>query len=153
MDLSTLVMIVVIGWTVVGLILVAAIWSRAPWKAVLAWLGIALLPLGVWLVGLWRAAIDGWNTLAAWWAGLVFDIPAIIGLSVLGLAALLLVLSRLVPNRPRTRKTKPTPSVTSSRPSTPSGGIGLGIGDSSPAYRQPPTQSERTLTLPENRNP
>ena len=46
MDLSTWVMVVVLAWTVLGLVLVASIWSRAPWKAVMAWLGIALVPVG-----------------------------------------------------------------------------------------------------------
>ena len=64
MDLSTWVMVVVLAWTVLGLVLVASIWSRAPWKAVMAWLGIALVPVGLWLAGLSQQAIDGWNTLA-----------------------------------------------------------------------------------------
>ena len=111
MDLSTWVMIVVLGWTVVGLLLVAAIWSRAPWKAVLAWLGIALLPLGLWLGGLAQAAIDGWNTLARWWQGITYTPVVIAGLVVLGLAVLLLVVSRLVPSRPRTRKQRTSTTI------------------------------------------
>lgn len=135
MELSLWVMIAVIGWTVLGLVLVAVLWTRAPWKAVLAWLGIALLPLGLWLVGLSQAAIDGWNTLAAWWQGLVYTLPVLIGLGVLGLAAVLLLISRLVPNRPRKRK-----SVDEIPPaSTP------------PAYRPTPREAEQTLILPENR--
>ncbi|MCW3159610.1 hypothetical protein [Micropruina sonneratiae] len=141
MNLSTWVMIAVIGWTVVGLVLVAGIWSRAPWKAVLAWLGIALLPLGVWLAGLSQAAIDGWNTLAMWWQGLVFTVPVLIGLSVLGLAVALLVLSRLVPNRKRTRKPVSTAAPASVAPAR-----------EAPVYRQPPrNEAEQTLILPENR--
>ncbi|MFT3861453.1 hypothetical protein [Micropruina sp.] len=138
MDLSAWVMIIVLTWTVLGLLLVAAIWSRAPWKAVLAWLGIALVPLGIWLVGLWQPAIDGWNTLALWWQSLVFTLPVLLGLGVLGFAALLLLGSRLVPTRPRKRK--PTTTIP---PAT-----------MPPAYRQPPTSgtpAEQTLILPENR--
>ncbi|WP_298132261.1 hypothetical protein [Micropruina sp.] len=137
MDISLWVMIIAIGWTVVGLILVAALWSRAPWKAVIAWLGIALVPLGLWLAGLSQAAIDGWNTLALWWQGLIFTLPVMIGVGLLGLAALLLVVSRLVPNRPRKRKqANGIPSAT-----TP------------PSYRPTPPRSEaeQTLILPENR--
>lgn len=135
MELSLWVMIAVIGWTVLGLVLVAVLWTRAPWKAVLAWLGIALLPVGLWLVGLSQAAIDGWNTLAVWWRGLVYTLPVLIGLGVLGLAAVLLLISRLVPNRPRKRK-----SVDEIPPaSTP------------PAYRPAPREAEQTLILPENR--
>lgn len=143
MDLSTWVMIVVLAWTLVGLLLVAFIWTRAPWKAVLGWLGIALIPLGVWLVGLSQAAVDGWNTLATWWQTLIFTLPVLIGLSVLGLAAALLVLSRLVPSRPRTRRPKPPKTPTSTIP--PAGGA--------PTYRQPPSSNpaEQTLILPENR--
>lgn len=141
MDLSTWVMIAVIGWTVVGLVLVAGMWSRAPWKAVLAWLGIALLPLGLWLIGLSQAAIDGWNTLATWWQGLVYTLPVLIGLSVLGLAVALLVISRLVPTRKRTRK--PVSIATPER-ITPAA--------EPPVYRQPPArnEAEQTLILPEN---
>lgn len=136
MELSLWVMIVVIGWTVLGLVLVVLLWSRAPWKAVLAWLGIALVPLGVWLVGLSQAAIDGWNTLALWWQGLSYTLPVLVGLSVLGLAALLLVASRLVPNRARKRK----PAEQVAPASTP------------PVYRPAPrSEAEQTLILPENR--
>ena len=147
MDLSTWVMVVVLAWTVLGLVLVASIWSRAPWKAVMAWLGIALVPVGLWLAGLSQQAIDGWNTLALWWQNLTFTVPVVIGLSVLGLAAVLLLGSRLVPTRKRTRKPKPT--APSSRPSS--------IPPASsppPSYRQPPAsgnQAEQTLILPENR--
>ncbi|MBK8446498.1 MAG: hypothetical protein IPL41_07415 [Micropruina sp.] len=143
MDLFTWVMIVVLAWTVLGLLLVALIWTRAPWKAVLAWLGIALIPLGLWLVGLSQAAVDGWNTLAGWWQTLIFTMPVLIGLSILGLAALLLLVSRLVPTRPRNRKPKTPSSNTTIPPAT-----------SSPTYRQPPTSgnsADQTLILPENR--
>lgn len=143
MDLATWVLIIVLTWTALGLLLTAALWTRAPWKAVMAWLGIALIPLGVWLVGLSQAAINGWNTLAAWWQGLVFTLPVLIGLSVLGLAALLLVVSRLVPTRPRTRKPK-APSSTSIPPAS-----------SPPVYRQPPPSSnpaDQTLIMPEGRS-
>ncbi|MFT4294987.1 MAG: hypothetical protein QM582_06200 [Micropruina sp.] len=137
MDISLWVMVVVIGWTVLGLVLVAVLWSRAPWKAVLAWLGIALVPIGIWLVGLSQAAIDGWNTLALWWQGLVYTLPVLIGLSVLGLAAVLLLISRLVPHRPRRRKPKDEiPSAAAP-----------------PMYRPaaPRSEAEQTLILPENR--
>lgn len=137
MDISLWVMGIAIGWTVVGLILVVALWSRAPWKAVIAWLGVALVPLGLWLAGLSQAAIDGWNTLALWWQGLIFTLPVMIGVGLLGLAALLLVVSRLVPNRPRKRKSASAiPSATTA-----------------PAYRPTPPRSEAepTLILPENR--
>ncbi|MFT4217788.1 MAG: hypothetical protein QM619_11490 [Micropruina sp.] len=134
MDISWWVMVIVIGWTVLGLVLVAVLWARAPWKAVLAWLGIALIPLGVWLVGLSQAAIDGWNTLALWWQGLTYTLPVMVGLSLLGLAGLLLLVSRFVPNRPRKRK-----SAASIPPAAP--------------YRpaQPRSEAEPTLILPENR--
>jgi len=145
MDLATWVMVAVITWTVLGLLLVALIWKRAPVKAILAWLGIALIPLGIWLVGLSQAAIDGWNTLATWWQGLVFTMPVMVGLGVLGLAAGLLVLSRFVPTRPRTPK-QPDNPPTASRPTT-----SIPSGPSS-AYHQPPrSQAEQTLLLPENR--
>ncbi len=137
MDISTWVMVLVLGWTVLGLVLVVLLWSRAPWKAVIAWLGIALVPVGLWLVGPSQAAIDGWNTLAVWWQSLVFTLPVLIGLSVLGLAATLLLVSRLVPNRPRKRKPKDenTPPA------------------ASPPYRPltPRNDAEQTLILPENR--
>ncbi len=159
MGLSTWVMIVVIGWTVLGLLLVAVMSTRSPWKAVLAWLGIALLPLGIWLVGLSQAAVDGWNTLANWWQTLVYTVPVLIGLSVLGLAVALLVISRLVPSKPRVRKPKPSTQVPRTS-APPAGSSGSASGSSGPAsgsssYRQPPSSSsnpaEQTLTLPENR--
>lgn len=142
MDVGLWVMIIVLAWTVIGLLLTALLWTRAPWKAVMAWLGIALIPLGIWLVGLSQQAIDGWNTLVAWWQGLVFTLPVIIGLSVLGLAAALLIISRLTPSRPRKRK----PKVSSTTQLPPA--------SSPPAYRQPPTSgnpADQTLIMPESR--
>lgn len=137
MDISTWVMVLVLGWTVLGLVLVVLLWSRAPWKAVIAWLGLALVPLGLWLVGLTQAAIDGWNTLALWWQSLIFTLPVLVGLSVLGLAAVLLLVSRLVPNRPRKRKPKDE----------------IAPAPASPPYRPltPRSEAEQTLILPENR--
>lgn len=136
MDLSLWVIIVVIGWTVLGLVLVAVLWARAPWKAVLAWLGITLIPIGLWLAGLAQAAIDGWNTLALWWQGLTYTLPVLVGVSLLGLAALLLLVSRLTPNRPRRRRD-----------------TGEVAPAAAPAYRPAPPrgEAERTLILPENR--
>ncbi|MBP8920895.1 MAG: hypothetical protein KBG85_14395 [Micropruina sp.] len=147
MDLSTWVMIVAIGSTTLGLLLVILLWSRAPWKAVVAWLGIALLPLGLWLAGLSQAAIDGWNTLALWWQGLQFGLFETIGVSLLGVAAFLLILSRLIPNRPRKRK--PDTSSTPSRPLNPS----TPPAPNPPTYRPTPprNEAEQTLLLPENR--
>ena len=154
MDLSAWVLVAVIGWTVLGLLLVAFLWSRAPWKAVLAWLGLTLVPLGLWLVGLSQAAIDGWNTVALWWQGLVYSLPVLIGLSVLGLAIGLLVISRVVPTKPRNRKPKPTPTTTPPPSTRSSGGSGSYGGSSTgPTYSQPPASqnpAERTLILPEN---
>lgn len=138
MDISTWVMVLVLGWTVLGLVLVVVLWPRAPWKAVIAWLGIALVPLGVWLVGLSQAAIDGWNTLVLWWRGLIFTLPVLVGLSVLGLAVVLLLVSRFVPTRPRKRK--PKDDVAPTTPSQP--------------YRPltPRSEAEQTMILPENRS-
>lgn len=151
----------VIAWTVLGLLLVAFLWTRSPWKAVLAWLGITLIPLGIWLVGLSQAAIDGWNTVALWWQGLVFTLPVLIGLSILGLAIGLLVISRFVPTRKRVRKPKtdqsrtppPGPAGTSSSGGGTSGSIGTPSAGA-PTYTQPPAPrnpAEQTLILPENR--
>lgn len=155
------VIVGVIAWTVLGLLLVAFLWTRSPWKAVLAWLGITLIPLGVWLVGLSQAAIDGWNTVALWWQGLVFTLPVLIGLSILGLAIGLLVISRFVPTRKRVPKPKTDQNRTAPRgpagSSSASGGASGSIGTPSadaPTYTQPPASrnpAEQTLILPENR--
>lgn len=139
MDISTWVMVLVAGWTVLGLVLVVVLWPRAPWKAVMAWLGIALVPLGIWLVGLTQASIDGWNTLVLWWRSLIFTLPVMLGLGVLGLAAVLLLGSRLVPTKARTPKPKAKSASSSS------------ISSTGPSYRPtPPREAEQTLILPES---
>jgi hypothetical protein len=137
MDFSFPVLATVLGWTLLGLLIVVVLWPRASWKAILAWLGLTLLPLGLYLVGLAQHLIDAWNALALWWQGLVFTVPVLAGLSVLGLAVLLLLVSRLIPYRKRVRKPKTPASITPTpppfRPSSP------------PAA---PSQAEQTLILP-----
>jgi|GEM_PF-2461375 len=91
---------------------VAAMGRRATVRALVWWVGLACLPVGAWIGGLVPYLIDGWNRLAAWWQASMSVSPlptnTTAGLIVLGLGAVLLFGSRLIPHRPRK---KPVPKV------------------------------------------
>ncbi len=116
MDAGTTTLMIVIGLTVLGLLLVAALWRITSWKSRLTLLGLTAVPFGVYLSGLVPHAIGAYQTLESWWLGLSYSFTQTVGLSLLGVAALFLVLGRLVPYRPRKRKETPAavPSTSSS---------------------------------------
>ncbi len=96
-----------IGLFVLGLVLVALIWRRAPLRASIWWLGLALLPLGALLSGMVPTLIDVWNSLALWFQRVMVQPIAntiLAGLVVLGLGLLLMLVSRVIPYRKRDRR-------------------------------------------------
>lgn len=114
MDPNLLQLIIAAGLTVVGLLIVVLIWRRAKWRTIVTWLGLALLPLGLYLLGLVPALIDGWNTLVNWyWTTMApwSDPLRIAGAVVGGLAVLFLLISRFIPPKPRVRR-EPTDTAT-----------------------------------------
>jgi hypothetical protein len=105
MDPNLLQLLVCAGLTLLGLIITALLWPRARWRTVIFWLGLSLLPIAVYLVGLLPTLVDLWNTLALWYQGLTWTMLAMAGVAIGGLGVLLMIISRLLPHKPRAKKT------------------------------------------------
>ena len=112
--------IVCAGLTLLGIVVTALMWSRARWRTVVWWLGVSLLPLALYLLGLVSLLIAGWNTLVGWYQGLSLTPAAMVGAGLAALGVLLMIVSRFLPNRPRTKKkvapADATPQLTRQRP-------------------------------------
>lgn len=98
MDPSLLHLIVTIALTLACAVVTAIIWSRAQVKTVFWWIGLCLLPVGLYLLGLAPAVEGAVVTLTAWAAGLVFTPLVWTGVVLGGLGTLLMVGSRLIPS-------------------------------------------------------
>ncbi|WP_327065735.1 hypothetical protein OG500_08135 [Kitasatospora sp. NBC_01250] len=81
--------------TVAGLALAATHGLRRRWRTATRWAGLALLPAGVYLTGLVPVGTAIGRAVGHWATRLVFDPRVWTGVGLLGLAVLLLVLSRL----------------------------------------------------------
>ncbi|GAB2739532.1 hypothetical protein [Kitasatospora kifunensis] len=78
-----------------GLVLAATHGLRRRWRTATRWAGLALLPAGVYLTGLVPVGTAIGRAVGHWATKLVFDPMVWTGVALLGLAVLLLVLSRL----------------------------------------------------------
>lgn len=97
-------MIISIALTALGLVIVVLRWKYAKWRTLVTLLGLSLLPLGLYLLGLVPLLVDGWTTMSNWyWTTMApwNDPVRIAGTVVGGLGILLLVISRFIPSRPR----------------------------------------------------
>lgn len=115
MDSNTLHLIVSAGLTLLCVVIVALIWTRAKWRTIVWWLGLAMIPIAVWLLGLAPLVADGGDSLVGWYQGVTWDPLALTGASLVGLGVLLMLISRVMPARPRQRRVKataPAPQVT-----------------------------------------
>lgn len=101
MDPNVLHLVVAGVLTLVFVVITALIWSRAQVKTVFWWLGLTLLPLGVYFLGLGPAVTGAWETLGAWAAGLQLTPMVWAGIALAGLSALLMFGSRLIPSESR----------------------------------------------------
>ncbi|MFF7636929.1 hypothetical protein ACFZB9_27835 [Kitasatospora sp. NPDC008050] len=78
-----------------GLALAATHGLRRRWRSATRWAGLALLPAGVYLTGLVPVGTAIGRAVGHWATKLVFDPRVWTGIGLLGIAVLLLVLSRL----------------------------------------------------------
>lgn len=138
MDAGVMTLIVCVGLTVVGLLLVALLWRVTGPRAKVSLLGLTALPMGIYLSGLVPQAIGAYTTLEAWWRGLTFTVTQVIGLSLLAVGILFLLLSRVLPGRSRKqREAKPT------------GTVGTGSSRATTLYNRPSTTDPaETRVLP-----
>ena len=121
MDVNLLIIVACIVATLLILVGVAIGARRATVRALVWWVGLACLPIGALLSGMVPYLIDAWNRLAAWFQlATAAPIPAgtTAGLVVLGIGAVLLLGSRLIPFRARKKtppKSKTPPAATAAR--------------------------------------
>ena len=110
MDSNLIYLAVSGGLTLLGLILVLVLWRFAKLRTSLWWLGFALLPIAVYLLGLVPTVIDFWNALVTWWAAVSpgMSTTLIAGLAVGGLGVALMLVSRVIPYRTRRKRDEGT---------------------------------------------
>lgn len=101
MDPNALHLIIAAVLTVVGVVITALIWKSAQVKTVFWWIGITMIPVAVYLVGLAPAVAGAITTLRAWWGTLTFTPVVWLGFILGGLGTLLLLGSRLIPSESR----------------------------------------------------
>lgn len=98
MDPNVLHLAVAAGLTVVCVVITALIWKRAQVKTVFWWIGLSLVPVAIYLAGLAPAVVGAYETLRLWWGTLTFTPVVWTGLILGGIAAFLIVGSRLIPS-------------------------------------------------------
>ena len=118
MDPSLLHPLVAGGLTLVLLLVTAIIWRWAKVRTVMWWFGLALLPVGVYLLGLSPQVEGAYETLRDWYYGLQLTPMVWVGVVVAGLGVALMLISRFVPAKPR-RKKDAVPTAVGARPTSP----------------------------------
>lgn len=98
MDPNIIHLIVAGGLTLVCVVVTALIWRSAQVKTVFWWIGLTLLPMGLYLLGLGPAAAGAYETLTAWAGALEFSPLVWTGVTLASLSALLILGSRLIPS-------------------------------------------------------
>ncbi len=98
MDQNVLHLVVAGVLTLVFVVITALIWSRAQVKTVFWWIGLTLVPMALYLLGLGPAVVGAYETLRDWALATERTPVVWVGLVLAGLAALLLVGSRLIPS-------------------------------------------------------
>ena len=104
MDQNLLHLLVAGGLTLIGVIITAIIWRAAKVRTVVWWLGLSLIPISVYLLGLSQQTVDAYTTLRAWYDGLTLTPMVWTGFAALGLGVLLMLVSRVIPARPRKKR-------------------------------------------------
>lgn len=141
MDPNLLQLLICAGLTLVGIVITAIIWKRAAVRTILWWIGLALIPIAIYLVGLVPLLIDGWDTLVKWYGMLTVTPVAMVGASLGGLGVLLMLVSRLVPYRKRSAATGMTPAVTgAAQPARPLTPRAPAAASNQPRHQPTPTQ-------------
>lgn len=112
MDLNILITVICIGVSLLILLGVAVLIRRATVRALVWWVGLACVPIGALLAGMVPYALDAWNRFAEWWQKLMagpIDTAPMAGLIVLGLGVAMMLISRVIPHRPRKKRDKSAP--------------------------------------------
>lgn len=98
MDQNVLHLVVAGVLTLVFVVITAMVWSRAQVKTVFWWIGLTLVPMALYLLGLGPAVVGAYETLRDW-AYSVQTTPVVwVGIVLASLAALLMLGSRLIPS-------------------------------------------------------
>ncbi len=118
LDPVLLQLIVAGGLTLLGIVVTALIWKRAKVRTVVWWLGLSLVPISIYLLGLAPQVIGAYETLRLWYGTLTLTPVVWVGVALFGLGLLLMIVSRLLPDRPR-HKPAPAASSAPSRPAAP----------------------------------
>lgn len=112
MGIDFVALAVCIGLTLLGLLITAIIWSRAKWKTIVWWLGASMAPIAIFLLGLVPYLIRGYWALAEWANALTFNMAEVFGVGFATVAVGMMLISRVIPAKPRVRKVAPeTPTV------------------------------------------
>lgn len=98
MDPNILHLIVAGALTLVFVVITALVWSRAQVKTVFWWIGITLVPMALYLLGLGPAIVGAYETLRQWAGALEFTPVVWVGVVLASLAVLLTLGSRLIPS-------------------------------------------------------
>lgn len=101
MDPNLLAPLVAGGLTFIGIVITALIWRAAKVRTVMWWLGFSLLPIAVYLLGLAPQVVGAYDTLVAWYRDLTVTPLVWVGAGLGALGVLLMLVSRVVPARPR----------------------------------------------------
>ena len=100
-DPNLIALAVCAGLSLVGIVVTAIIWKLAKVRTVVWWLGLSLVPIDVYLLGLVPLMIDGYQTLRQWYGTLAVTPLVWTGAALGGLGVLLMLVSRVIPARPR----------------------------------------------------
>lgn len=101
MDPNAFHLVVAAVLTVVCVIITALIWKRAQVKTVFWWIGLSMVPMAVYLLGLAPSVVGAYDTLRLWWGTLTLTPVVWVGVVLAGLAAFLMFGSRLIPSESR----------------------------------------------------
>lgn len=140
MDPNLLALAICSGLTLVGIMITALIWTHAKVKTVVWWFGFSLIPIAVYLLGLIPQTIGAYETLRLWYGTLTFTPIVWTGIALGGLGVFLMLVSRLIPAKPRKKKDAPALRPTGGLPaaSTPRPAV------APPATQPMPAQSQAT---------
>lgn len=111
MDQNLLHLLVAGGLSLVGIVITALIWQSAKVKTVVWWFGFSLVPISLYFLGLGGSVVDAYTTLRDWFLGLQFTAMEWVGFSLFGVGVALMLVSRVIPAKPRKKKEPAPPSA------------------------------------------
>ncbi|MFC1440074.1 hypothetical protein ABUW04_17590 [Streptacidiphilus sp. N1-10] len=124
--------IVCMGLSAAGVVIALLAGARGRIRSAFRWLGVALVPVGLYLTGLITVFRRIGSALSSWATHLVFDPKVWTGLAMLG-AAVLLLLATGIGRRSRQREQGPEPVKASKQPKAARGGSSVPAVTAKPA--------------------